>query len=45
MLISLYKANKTMFIIDESTLLKNPEQNPATANCVRLGKYAHYRRI
>ena len=36
--------NKTMFIIDESTTIKNPEAK-RTANCVRLGKYAHYKRI
>ena len=38
------QANKTMFIIDESTTIKNPSAK-RTANCVRLGKYAHYRRI
>lgn len=36
--------NKTMFIIDESTTIKNPEAK-RTASCVRLGKYAYYRRI
>ena len=32
--------NKTMFIVDESTTIKNPEAK-RTANCVRLGKYAY----
>ena len=36
--------NKTMFIIDESTTIKNPDAK-RTMSCVRLGKYAHYRRI
>jgi SNF2 family DNA or RNA helicase len=36
--------NKTMFIVDESTTIKNPEAK-RTASCVRLGKYAYYRRI
>jgi len=36
--------NKSIFIIDESTTIKNPEAK-RTANCVRLGKYAYYRRI
>lgn len=36
--------NKTIFIVDESTTIKNPEAK-RTANCVRLGKYAYYRRI
>ena len=38
------QANKTMFIIDESTTIKNPSAK-RTISCVRLGKYAHYRRI
>ena len=38
------QSNKTMFIIDESTTIKNPSAK-RTINCVRLGKYAHYRRI
>ena len=38
------QTNKTMFIIDESTTIKNPSAK-RTVNCVRLGKYAHYRRI
>jgi SNF2 family DNA or RNA helicase len=38
------QANKTMFVIDESTTIKNPSAK-RTINCVRLGKYAHYRRI
>tara|TARA_S200002703_G_C3797042_1_gene246121 strand:- start:113 stop:1558 length:1446 start_codon:yes stop_codon:yes gene_type:complete len=36
--------NKTIFVIDESTTIKNPDAK-RTANCVRLGKYAYYRRI
>ena len=36
--------NKTMFVIDESTTIKNPEAK-RSQNCMRLGKYAHYRRI
>ena len=38
------QANRTMFVIDESTTIKNPSAK-RTVNCVRLGKYAHYRRI
>ena len=35
---------KCMFIIDESTTIKNHKAK-RTVNAVRLGKYAHYRRI
>ena len=37
-------SNKTMFIVDESTTIKNPEAK-RTKTCMQLGKYAHYRRI
>jgi SNF2 family DNA or RNA helicase len=36
--------NKCMFIIDESTTIKNPKAK-RTLNAIRIGKYAHYRRI
>ena len=36
--------SKSIFIIDESTTIKNQDAK-RTANCVRLGKYAYYRRI
>jgi SNF2 family DNA or RNA helicase len=36
--------NKSMFVVDESTTIKN-QKAKRTANCVRLGKYAYYRRI
>tara|TARA_Y100001937_G_scaffold24699_1_gene35435 strand:+ start:16836 stop:18278 length:1443 start_codon:yes stop_codon:yes gene_type:complete len=35
---------KTMFIIDESTTIKNHKAK-RTVNAVRIGKYAHYKRI
>lgn len=35
---------KTMFIIDESTTIKN-HQAKRTMNAVRIGKYAYYKRI
>lgn len=35
---------KSMFIVDESTTIKNHKAK-RTINAVRLGKYAHYRRI
>ena len=35
---------KSMFIIDESTTIKNHKAK-RTINAVRLGKYAHYKRI
>ena len=37
-------ANRTMFVIDESTTIKNPEAK-RTKTCMSLGKYASYRRI
>tara|TARA_R100001369_G_scaffold1065_1_gene3644 strand:+ start:8793 stop:10238 length:1446 start_codon:yes stop_codon:yes gene_type:complete len=35
---------KTMFVVDESTTIKN-HQAKRTVNAVRIGKYAHYKRI
>ena len=37
-------SNKTMFIVDESTTIKNPEAK-RSKTCMALGKYANYRRI